>query len=71
MSRQLLTQSVGRVAEAAAQFDWPWKIAATIRRPCYGPSSARDLKVLAGNCLPFAARYRFFIDVQTKARTVW
>src|SRR5262249_49946062 len=28
-------------------------------RPCYGPSSARDLKVLAGNCLPFAARTAF------------
>jgi hypothetical protein len=45
--------------EAAAQLDWPWKITATIRRPCYGPSSARDLKVLAGNWLPFAARTAF------------
>src|SRR5215813_15114815 len=26
---------------------------------CYGPSSARDLKVLAGNRLPFAARTAF------------
>src|SRR6516164_2111932 len=50
---------LGCEAEAAAQLDWPWKITATIRRPCYGPSSARDLKVLAGNCLPFAARTAF------------
>jgi len=46
---------LGREAEATTQLDWPWKITATIRRPCYGPSCARDLKVLAGNCLPFAA----------------
>jgi hypothetical protein len=50
---------LGHEVEAAAQLDWPWKITARIRRPCYGPSSARDLKVLAGNCLPFAARTAF------------